>query len=593
PHANRFQRWVARSMPRAVFDEVTAVTDTDMAHHLCCALPRAVYEAIGRESDTLETGTDVDLRHRLRGAGYRIVVAPHAVAEHPPPATLRQFLRKQFWYGLGKVELDRLYPPPARNVIRGGRFSVIRYVARALVTAPLRACRHDRGSPWQWNPLRALADLVQKLGYAWAFSRHLREEAVATRPLSSASLVAWLAATRPVAGPVPDPERVRRLLVVATAGLGDALAMLPMLSAVRRHFARACITAWVSRSGAGRVLSGAGVVDRVVIRDLSAATLPGRLVRRGAALVWLRRRRFHLAVVNYINSTDDIALLLRCGGVPDRAGHVADEQQPTLFNLVAPLPAVDSGRQAVRRHLDLLAPLGIARPHDERPRWPVAAPVDAAARELLAASGVAGEAPLIGLHPGCGPDMAWKRWPVERFALLADRLCDAGARILLFGGPEEGELVKAVGTRMSHPSLDMCRVPDLDLTAGLMQHCALVVANDSGLMNLALAVGVPVVAIFGPTPPEVSRPYDNGSSTLAVSRPVDCRPCYDHRRPPRHLACPIGHLCLSAIGVDEVYAACRVVLAGDRPGETALPPAVVAAGPGGALRAAVGRGDRT
>jgi GT2 family glycosyltransferase len=144
--AGRFQHRVAAAMPRALFPEVDRVTDTDMAHHLCCALPRKVYEEIGRESDDLETGTDVDLRNRLRAAGYRIVVVPHAMATHPQPETLRAFWRKNLWYGSGKVRLHRLHPTAGRDVIRGGRWAALLYAARALATFPIRTVRLDRAS---------------------------------------------------------------------------------------------------------------------------------------------------------------------------------------------------------------------------------------------------------------------------------------------------------------------------------------------------------------------------------------------------------------------------------------------------------------
>ena len=564
PDANRFQRWVARSMPRSLFAEVDRITETDMAHHLCCALPRRVYEAIGRESDTLETGTDVDLRNRLRAAGYRIVVVPHTVAEHPPPPTLRAFVRKHFWYGQGKPALDRLDPPSGKNVIRGEGRGVLAYMLRAVLTAPIRVLRHDRSSPWRWNPLRALADLAQKLGYACAYWRDLHGLPPTGRLFSSQALHARLLPAQRRGCAPPRPDHVARLLVVATAGLGDALAMLPLLQAVRRHYAHAHITAWVSREGAREILRRRGVVDAVEIRNLAARTLAGRLVRKLLALRWLRWQRFDLALVNFINSTEETALLLAKAEIPYRAGYEDDRDVPSLFNLVAPRPPVQSRRQAVRRHLDLLAALGLPWPTETRPHWPVPAEERRAARQLLAAHQVDANGLLVGLHPGCGSDMAWKRWPAERFAALADRLAASGARVLLFGGPDEHLLVEAVREQMRAPALNLCEVSDLDRTAALMQCCRLLVANDSGLLNLALAVGVPVVAIFGPSLPQISRPHPTEHPAVVVTQPMPCHPCYDYRRPPARLACPIERACLTGVSVGQAEEACRAALAGPR-----------------------------
>jgi lipopolysaccharide heptosyltransferase II len=558
--ANRFQRLQARLMPRAVFPPVTEVTDTDMAHHLCCALPRSVYEAIGGESDTLETGTDVDLRHRLRKGGYRIAVVPGAVAAHPPPRTPGEFWRKHFWYGSGKVELDRLHPGPGPDRIEGGPAAPILYVLRALATAPLRVVRFDRASGWGFNPLRAIADLARKLGYAraWMRAAHGLPPTGPSR-LSSKGLERRLRPGRVQTSSPPLPDDVRRLLIVATAGLGDALTLLPALHAIRSRFGRAHITAWVGRRGAGEVLRRSGAVDRVVRRSLSAPTAAGRLAAKLGALLWLRRSRFDLAVVNFVNSNEETAVLLRLGGVPLRAGHVDDPLQPSLYNLPVMRPPAAAGRLAVERHLDLARGVGAAVDAGDVPRWPLRAEAVEAARARLDGPVDAGVSWRVGLHPGCGADMAWKRWPAERFAELADRLAAAGARVVLFGGPEESALVASIRGRMRHAAVDVTDVVDLDETAALIAACDLFVANDSGLYNLALCVPVPVVAIFGPSLPLLSGPWTTGRSTRLLTNPVPCHPCYDFRARPAELACPIDRACLTGVTVEQVLEACLAV----------------------------------
>jgi ADP-heptose:LPS heptosyltransferase/GT2 family glycosyltransferase len=581
-HANRFQRRVAAAMPRAVFAEVDRLTETDMAHHLCCALPRRVYEEIGREHDSLETGTDVDLRHRLRAAGYRIVVVPGTVATHPPPANLRAFWRKHLWYGSGKLQLDRLHPPGGRNVIAGGRAGVARYLLRALATFPLRTVRFDRASPWGWNPLRATADLAQKLGYARAYWRELRGLGSA-RPgslLSSRSLERRLRSRRPDTVSPPSPARVRRILLVMTAGMGDAITMLPMLRGVRQQFSGARITAWVSRGGTGKVIETQTKIDEVVRWRLSASTKAGRLARKLAWLAWLRWRRFDLALVNFINSTEESAVLLSVARIPYRLGYVGEPDAPSLFNLPVAMPPLAQRRLAVDRHLDLLPALGLPRPEAATPRWRIGAGARAAAERVLSERKAGGGRRIIGMHPGGGADMPWKRWPVERFAALADRLAAEGAEIWIFGGPDERDLVSRMREEMNGPAIDLTRIVDLEITAALVEHCDLFVSNDTGLYNLALSLPVPVVALFGPTLPQLSGPWRTGRPATVLTNPVACHPCIDCCQPPRELPCPVGLLCLTGVAVDEAHAACRDVLTrrlpagrgGTRPGPMAVEP---------------------
>ncbi|MCZ6747410.1 MAG: hypothetical protein O7C74_09370, partial [Acidobacteria bacterium] len=99
------------------------------------------------------------------------------------------------------------------------------------------------------------------------------------------------------------------------------------------------------------------------------------------------------------------------------------------------------------------------------------------------------------------------------------------------------------------------------LDAALISLCDLFVANDSGIYNLALALPVPVVSIFGPTLPALSGPWPRSRPAEVVSRDMTCRPCVDLLMPPRQIHCPIGMDCLTSIGVDQVLAACRRLLA--------------------------------
>jgi|GEM_PF-214252 len=557
--ASPFQRRVAKALPRALFPEVDRLTETDMAHHLCCALPRRVYQEIGRESDTLETGTDVDLRRRLVAAGYAIAVVPHTVATHPQPASLGELWRKHQWYGCGRVQLDRMHPPAGRNVIKGGRLAVLAYLARALATAPLRTLRYDRSTPWAWNPLLAWTDLAQKVGYARAYWRDLQGLGPRGAPwLTSRWLESLLQPADHRARRPPEPAAVRRLLVVLTAGLGDAVTFLPVLRALRAGYPRARIVVWVARAGAAEVVRRQGEVDEVVQRSLDSGHRGGRLVRKLRLLAWLRRRRFDLAVVNFINSNEETGVLLHLGGVPARLGYVDDLQQPGLFNLPVARAGLDTAVVAADRHRQLLPVLGLPDPAVIEPRWSVAGAARRRAADLAGGGGKG--APIIGLHPGGGAQMAWKRWPAERFARLADRLAAAGAEIWIFGGADERRLVAEVAGAMTAPARDWSGEPDLDVTAALMERCALIVANDSGLYNLALALPVPVVALFGPTLPGLSGPWERPTATVVLAEDVACRPCLDLLAPPMELHCPISFACLAGIQVDEVEAACRRLL---------------------------------
>jgi heptosyltransferase-2 len=135
----------------------------------------------------------------------------------------------------------------------------------------------------------------------------------------------------------------------------------------------------------------------------------------------------------------------------------------------------------------------------------------AGALRRFSALGLDGRRPVIGFHPGAGKPE--NRWPVERFAALADRAASEGAATLLFWGPPEEDLRDAfvARARMAHTLVPPGTLRDL---AGWFTQCDLVVCNDTGVMHLCASAGVPLLALFGPTPAQEWKPWGEEFTAL-------------------------------------------------------------------------------
>jgi lipopolysaccharide heptosyltransferase II len=164
-------------------------------------------------------------------------------------------------------------------------------------------------------------------------------------------------------------------------------------------------------------------------------------------------------------------------------------------------------------------------------------------------------APGGGTNPGM--DLPEKRWPAERFAALADRLhFEEDMTVAIIGGHLDRPAGDAMRMAMRAPSLDLTGAVPWAERAAFFERCALYVGNDSGPMHLAVAAGCPVVAVFGPTDPGLYGPYRALART--VRRDLPCSPCFVHGHFP---PCPNQHACMRGLQVDEVYGACRELLA--------------------------------
>jgi heptosyltransferase-2 len=154
--------------------------------------------------------------------------------------------------------------------------------------------------------------------------------------------------------------------------------------------------------------------------------------------------------------------------------------------------------------------------------------------------------PLVVLNPGAAFGPA-KRWPAERFAGLA-RLLQArkNAEILLVGAAGEADIAASIASGLERKPLDFTGKTSLRQLMGLISLGRVFVSNDTGPMHIACALGIPVVAIFGPTDPKATGPSRHPSVVLKAD--VPCWPC-------TYRSCPYDHRCMNRIGPEEVFAA--------------------------------------
>lgn len=131
--------------------------------------------------------------------------------------------------------------------------------------------------------------------------------------------------------------------------------------------------------------------------------------------------------------------------------------------------------------------------------------------------------PVIVLAPGAAYGDS-KRWPWQHYATLAQSLLQQGHAVWLFGSPKEYELLQQINVA----SEEQCQVLDkasLTQKIDLMSLAKCVVSNDSGLMHVAAALGIPTLGIFGSTSPAFTPPL--GEATLVIEQSgLDCRPCF-------------------------------------------------------------------
>lgn len=170
PDAAPFQRRAARQFPRFQTPVVDAIIDSDLACHGCCAIPKAVFDAVGREREDILRGLDPDLRVRLRGAGYRVVLAPNARIYHPMPPGWRALVRIFFRNGFGSAYAQRFHPETVYEThesLHEAGFQPRTSLAYRIARFPLRLAR----ALGKGHLMRFVAYASYAAGYGWGMLR--------------------------------------------------------------------------------------------------------------------------------------------------------------------------------------------------------------------------------------------------------------------------------------------------------------------------------------------------------------------------------------------------------------------------------------
>jgi ADP-heptose:LPS heptosyltransferase len=160
----------------------------------------------------------------------------------------------------------------------------------------------------------------------------------------------------------------------------------------------------------------------------------------------------------------------------------------------------------------------------------------------------------VGIHPGSGLGLIYKRWAAKQFSELVYQLSEDGFHIVLFGGPGEEELALAIQKGSRSKLTNYAGKLSIIETAKKIAECEVFVTNDSGLMHLAGMLNLPVIAIFGPTNIIKNRPYGDSVSLLKSSDCLEienalCQICHGLVRAGKRPKC------LDEISVDQVRSA--------------------------------------
>ncbi len=336
-----------------------------------------------------------------------------------------------------------------------------------------------------------------------------------------------------------------RILIVRTDRIGDVLLSTPVIKVLREHYPSSFIAMMVAPNTKD-IVDGNPYLDKFIVfdKDRSAglfATL--RFAKR------LKKDRFDIAIV--LHPTVRVHLLLFLAGIKERLGF--DRKAPYFLTKAIPHLKQQGTKHEIDYNFDLLKPLGIDA-GSRQLYMPIRESSERMVEQILQDAGVEKDDVLVAINPAAS--CVSKLWPLAKFAELIDRLYSIPKiKVLIVADELHRSLSMELLSLTKSMPLDFSGRFDLSGLASLFKRVKLVISNDSGPVHLSVAVGTPVISIFGRNQPGLSprRWGPVGPKDVILHKKTDCKPCLAHE-------CINQFSCLESVSVQEVLFAAKHIL---------------------------------
>jgi lipopolysaccharide heptosyltransferase II len=327
-------------------------------------------------------------------------------------------------------------------------------------------------------------------------------------------------------------------------GIGNLVLLIPMLKVLKKKLPNANISVLLGSKVAVELFSEQLFLDEMITFDAKKTNLFGGIqffFRK------IRPEKFDLSIFTYLGDYFYFSIWPFIAEIPYRIGTYRRDQEYFPTNFVNTWATrMENKKHETQQYLDLLRFLGL-RPKETTPELLVSKIESDFVDRYLIGRGIDHNNLILGVHPGSGHIWSWKRWPLDRFVAVANRFSNIyNAKTIFFIGPDEKDIKKALfNINNRHTVIEHL---SLKRVIAIIKRCNIFLSNDSGLMHIAAAMKVPVVAIFGPTLYERNRPY--GDNNVFLRKNLPCSPCYKFQE----IQCE-ERKCLNTITSEEVFQA--------------------------------------
>ena len=323
------------------------------------------------------------------------------------------------------------------------------------------------------------------------------------------------------------PGQVARFFLIRPGGIGDAVLLAPAIHRIKNVYPDCRITVLAERRNAG-VFSLIPKIDQLYYYDRPAE-------------FWQAVSRKYDVVIDTEQWHRLSAIVARLVRAPMKIGFATNERRRMFTHCLS----YSHDEYEVCSFKRLLEPLtGVSEQVEPTPPFLTIPPAAAATAEKLLVS--LNDKPFIIIFPGAS--IPERRWGADLFRAVADTLTQKGYGIVVVGGTVDQADAQAIA---SESGLNLAGQTSLAETAALLARSTLLISGDSGVLHIAVGLGVPTVSLFGPGRAHKWAPQSD--LHVVINKNLPCSPCTTYGTTP---PCPYHARCMQEITVDEVVTYC-------------------------------------
>ena len=312
----------------------------------------------------------------------------------------------------------------------------------------------------------------------------------------------------------------KKILIIKLGSIGDVIHTLPVLEAIKKQHPTACVS-WLVEPKSLNIIKNNPMLDEIILFKRNYSNVLNTIQT-------IRKKNFDYVID--LQGTYKSQMFCLFSGSPCRIGfNKTKEFFPLAYNIKIPLPTMD--RHAVDRNLDLLENIGIQRP--KTINFPIEFPKEKKwdFKNYCVISASAGK-------PA-------NRWDADNFSELASKISkELQLDVVFIGSLADKDLNTNIIKKSKQQRIhDFSGLLSLKETCLLLKGSKFLICGDTGPMHMAVAVGCPVIALFGSSSPQRTGPY-NGNN-IVIQKTTPCAPCY--KKTCKQMTC------LKNITIDEVF----------------------------------------